>query len=273
MLSKNIQSLSNTALKRYLASHATAAKSSSGGQLQVTNLPSGVTVASADNGEPISRLCVTVRAGSRYEPIEKLGITHTLRSAAGLATERYSAFGITRNIEYFGGRLTVVGGRDTITYLLETQCDPDVFNKNARMLLDTIARPAFKPWELTDNLERIHAELSIFEDSPYIQLSEALHKAAFKGGLSNSLYCPKFSVGKHNHDDLIDYVRKHFVAKNTAVVGLGVEHADLINLVSEDLQLPGASSAKDQVKYIGGELHVYSSGDTNYVAVAAEGVG
>src|SRR5690625_4269884 len=99
------------------------------GQLQVTRMPSGLTGASIDSDSPLARVAVLARAGARYESSSSLGMSHLIRSAAGLATEQYSSFGITRNIEYHGGRLSVTGTRDTITYLLEAHNDDQIVTR------------------------------------------------------------------------------------------------------------------------------------------------
>lgn len=51
---------------------------------KVTKLPSGLVIASLENYSPASRIGVLVRAGSRYETMDNLGVTHLLRLAASL---------------------------------------------------------------------------------------------------------------------------------------------------------------------------------------------
>lgn len=51
---------------------------------QVTKLPSGLVIASLENYSPASRIGVLVKAGSRYETADNLGVTHLLRQAASL---------------------------------------------------------------------------------------------------------------------------------------------------------------------------------------------
>ena len=52
--------------------------------LQVTKLPSGVPVVSLENHSPVCRIAIVYNAGPRYEPIDKLGLTHCLRMASNL---------------------------------------------------------------------------------------------------------------------------------------------------------------------------------------------
>lgn len=271
MLSKNLKAIrcANGHLKRYFSAQAQTKSQSS--SLQVSTIPSGVTLASLESESPIARLAVIVRAGSRYEPQNKLGLSHIVRSSAGLATKRFTSFGITRNIEYHGGKLSVIGTRDSITYLLEVHNEDEIVPQHFTMLTDTIANPAFKPWEIEDNVDRIKADLSLMDDTPFIQLTEMIHQVAFKGGLRNSLYTPKFMIGKLSQNDLKEYHKKTFVAANTAVVSLGVDHQHLTDLVAKNLILPSTSSEKDSSKFIGGEFHADSCSPLTYVAIACEG--
>jgi len=54
--------------------------------LQVTKLPNGIPVASLENFSPLCRVAVVYNAGPRYEPIDKLGLTHCLRMASNLVS-------------------------------------------------------------------------------------------------------------------------------------------------------------------------------------------
>lgn len=273
MLSKNLKTIRsiNVQLKRYLSAGQTQAKSSSS-SIQVSTLPSGIVLASAESESPLARVAVVVRAGARYEPQSKLGISHVVRSSAGLGTEQFSSFGITRQIEYHGGRLTVAGTRDSIAYLLEVHNDDEILPKNFAMVADTVARPAFKHWEVADNTERLMVDRSLMEDTPFIQLTELIHQVAYKGGLRNSLYVPKFMVGKHSTEDLKKFHRETFVGSNTVVVGLGMDHQQLTELVGQNLILPASSGTKESSDFIGGEIHQDSCSLLTYVAIACEGV-
>src|SRR6185437_6545679 len=104
--------LNGLVLKRLLSGQTSPKRSeaeqSRGQQLKTTTLPNGLVVTSLANQSPIARIGVIVRAGARYEPLDQLGLTHTLRSMAGFSTQDSTVFGITRNIEYVGGSLTAL---------------------------------------------------------------------------------------------------------------------------------------------------------------------
>ena len=52
----------------------------------MSKLPNGVPIASLENYSPVCRIAVAFNAGPRYEPIDKLGLTHCLRAACNLVS-------------------------------------------------------------------------------------------------------------------------------------------------------------------------------------------
>jgi len=54
--------------------------------VQVTKLSNGIAVASLENCSPVCQVAVIYNAGPRYEPIDKLGLTHCLRVASNLVS-------------------------------------------------------------------------------------------------------------------------------------------------------------------------------------------
>ncbi|XP_023226305.1 cytochrome b-c1 complex subunit 2, mitochondrial-like [Centruroides sculpturatus] len=170
---------------------------------KITNLPNGKTIASIENYSPVSRITVLVKAGPRFENDDNLGISHCLRNAAGLSTKNKTVFGITRNIEYVGGRLTASADREHVIYSLD--CLRDDLDKTVGFLTEVISNPAFKHWELKDYLPRMKVEVAKHVNNPETVLMESIHKAAFRGGLNNSLFCPEFKLGSHTTEMVVYY--------------------------------------------------------------------
>ena len=240
-------------------------------QLRQTKLPSGVIVTSIENYLPVSKIGVFLRAGSRYETSENLGITHVLRNAVGLSTKTSSFFGITRNVEYHGGILNATATRDNLIYSLENMRDKNL--QTVHYLIESISKPAFKTWELEDNLYRLKVDLERYDLDAQTQLVDLLHRAAFKGGLSNSLYCKSFNVGNHTQAQLLEYTRNYFTSNNTVVCGLGVDHDQLVNLVQKEFELGSVNSEeKNKSKYIGGDCRTPFNSKLTFATVVTEGV-
>ncbi|XP_071446989.1 cytochrome b-c1 complex subunit 2, mitochondrial [Hetaerina americana] len=269
--------LKNILAKHHFATQAAAATQT--GQsfsipplqpVKATALPNKVVVAGVENYSPISRVSIVLRAGSRFETSENLGCTHALRIAAGLSTENYTHFGIRRTIQQAGGNLTCTAGRETIAYTLETTRDK--IEDLLKILEDVVCHQKFKPWEISDNLPRLKLDLA--RRTPHVMAVELLHKAAFRGGLGNSIYSPKYMVGRHNPEMLKHYVNSLFVADRTALVGSGVDPTLLMNMAHS---LPMQSSSGNFVsaapKFHGDELRNDTGSEFACVAVAGQSAG
>lgn len=69
-----------------------------------------------------------------------------------------------------------------------------------KFLGDVASKQVFKPWEISDNIPRLKYELAGL--SPYARLLDLLHRAAYRTGLGNSLFCPDYLVGSHSSESV-----------------------------------------------------------------------
>uniref|UniRef100_A0A8C1SID5 Ubiquinol-cytochrome c reductase core protein 2a n=1 Tax=Cyprinus carpio TaxID=7962 RepID=A0A8C1SID5_CYPCA len=221
--------------------------------VQVSKLPSGLLVASLENYSPVSKIGLFVKAGSRYETAENLGVTHILRLASNLTTKGASAFRICRGLEAAGASLRSISYLDgVIEYLINVTTAPD-----------------FRPWELSDLLPRVRIDKAVADQSPQIGVLEKLHEAAYKNALSNSLYCPDHMLGKIS---LQQFFANNYTSARMALVGLGVSHAALKQVGEQFFSTcAGAGAAGAKAVYRGGELRVQSGGGLVHALLACEG--
>lgn len=75
-----------------------------------------------------------------------------------------------------------------------------------------------------------------------------IHKASFKNSLSNSIYAPKFNIGNLNSELLLDFRQKNFTSNRLTLVGLGIQHDDLIRF-ADQFRLPTGNQARPQAQY------------------------
>jgi len=239
--------------------------------LKQTKLLNGVLVASIENHSPNTKIGVFLRAGSRYETSENLGITHVLRNSLGLSTRTSTIFGITRNIDYHGGLLNATTTRDNFVYQLENIRDKNF--DTVKYLIDSISRPAFKHWELEDNLYRLKLDVERHQLDAQSQLADCLHRAAYRGGLSNPLLIQSFNIGKRTQEQLFDFTKNYFTSNDAVVVGLGVDHEQLVDLVQKEIELSTMTNSEpNKSKYIGGDCRLPFGSKLTFATVVTEGV-
>ncbi|KAM5152898.1 cytochrome b-c1 complex subunit 2, mitochondrial [Mantella aurantiaca] len=264
-------------LSRRLYSAKAAAKPEAAGkahllpeELQITKLPNGLVVATLENYSPSSRIGVFIKAGSRYETANNLGVNHVLRLASNLTTKGASAFKITRGLEAAGASLSVTSTRENIVYSVD--CLRDYVDTVMEYLINVTTAPEFRRWEVSDLSGKVKIDKILAYQNPQVGVLENLHAAAYRNGLSNSLFCPDYRIGKVSPDELQQYVQNHFTSARMALVGLGVSHSVLKQVGEHFLNIrSGAGPAAINAQYRGGEIREQNGDSLVHAAVVTEG--
>lgn len=258
----------------YAAQAAAAAKPSSASlpaqEAKVSRLPSGVTVASIENYSPVSRVAVFYNAGSRCESGNNLGVTHVLRNAVNLSTENQTNFGVVRNIQQIGGSLSCSTSREHMIYSVD--CLRNGLDTGIDFLREVATSPAFKPWEVAGLGERLGLDLAQLAAQPQVRLMEALHQAAFRTTLGRSLYIQPNRVPTINGATLTQFVQDYYTAGNMAIVGVGVDHDQLV-FAAKKFHAGQSGAQVAPAQYYGGELRVDEPGPLSSVALVTQGAG
>lgn len=206
-------------------------------------------------------------AGSRNEVHSTLGASHIIRVAAGLSTKHATSFGIIRNIQQLGGSLSVTSDREIIAYTVEVTRDH--LEEALQYLEKTVTGQLFKPWEILDNSTRVKLDLANI--SQQVKAVELLHRAAYRTGLGNSIFCPKHKIGKISSETLQHFFESNFTANRGAVAGVNVEHTLLVGF-SQSLQIGTGEGIRNESKYHGNaEIRKEKGGRAASVAVATSG--
>ncbi|XP_048088368.1 cytochrome b-c1 complex subunit 2, mitochondrial isoform X1 [Alosa alosa] len=238
--------------------------------VHVTKLPSGLVIASLENYSPASKIGVLIKAGSRYETPDNLGVTHLLRLSANLTTKGASAFRITRGVEAVGGSLGVTSSRENMIYSVD--CLRDHMDTVMEYLINVTTAPEFRPWEVSDLTPRVKVDKALASQTQQIGVIEALHAAAYKNNLSNSLYCPDHRVGKVTSEEMHAFVESNFTSARMALVGLGVDHTILKQVGEQFLNIrSGMGTAGSKAQYRGGEMRHHGTSSLVHAAVMSEG--
>jgi len=230
-------------------------------------MPSGLRIASIDSDDAaISTLAVMVKAGPIYENYNNLGISHAMRLSVGTGTRNASSFGIVRNVQQAGGTINVTGDREHMLYSLS--CPRNMILDLFDFFNEIITSPAFKPWEISDQVSsRLALDVASLDLST--QTMELLHKAAYRDGLGNSLYSPSFMIGKHTSAHLADFHAKTHTVTRSVLLGHGIESREM-NRFGNLLNFDKGHGLSQASKYHGGEERANSSGNLTCVAIAGE---
>ncbi|CAB3259865.1 unnamed protein product [Arctia plantaginis] len=230
-------------------------------------LPNKVFVAAIDNGAPVTRVTVAFRAGARYEPQTELGISHVLRSAAGLTTKNASSFIIARKLAQLGASVSASGDREFIYYTLEAT--QDNLQPALELLNNIVSNQEFRPWELDDNLSRLKYDIAALP--PQVRAVDLLHKAAFRRGLGNSLFISPRRIGKISSESLQHFASTNVALGHCAITVVG-DTLDKANTLGQLLKLgEGSNNLGQPTKYHGGEIRKEMGGDFAHVTIAVQG--
>lgn len=261
--------LLRAAAARGFAAQAQAAAAGRGSaEPQCTTLPNKLVVASADANAPVARVSIAFRAGSRNETADNLGASHVLRASAGLSTKTATSFGIMRNLQQIGGSLTVTSDRELIQYTVAVT--KDELETGLKYLEAAVTGQTFKPWEVNDLAPLIKAEITRVPKE--VRAVENLHKAAFHTGLGNSIFCPKYNIGKISSETLQHYYSANCTTNRAAVAALGVDHQLLVGF-AQSLNLESGAGGENKSTFNSSEIRKEKGGNTAAVAIATQGAG
>jgi len=236
--------------------------------VQISTLENGIKVASLDNGGGVSRVVVAIQGGSRFEAPDQLGLSHIIKNAAFLSNGGRTQLRTVRETQQSGGSLECSNSRELLSR------NATFLRNGLPELMENIApgitSPIFSDWELGKVAAQCHGDLATVDSTGHN--FEHLHKAAFRNGLGNSVYCSAVKVGSYSAGDMEKYVNQHHVGEAITVVGTDVDHEELVRYSTDLLGgLPnGAPSASPQ-QYHGGEAHINSGNGLTYASLVGAG--
>lgn len=100
-----------------------------------------------------------------------------------------------------------------------------------------------------------------------------MHKAAYRNGLGNSIFCPSFNVGNISNETLQHYVAQTFTTNRASVVGIGIEQNLLLGY-AKNLNVQSGEGSTNKSCYYGlGDQREDKCSNLATVAVAVEGAG
>ena len=185
-------------------------------------LPNGLRVITVPlaNVESVT-VMVAVKAGSRYESRQEMGLSHFLEHMAFKGTKkRPSALAISTEIDSVGGEFNASTGKESTVYYIKTAA------KHVELSLDMLSDMLNNSLLKTEEIERekgvICEEINMYNDTPMAKVGLVYEKLLYGDTpMGWSIAGEKDIVQKFDRINFIDYIKRLYSANNMCVVVSG----------------------------------------------------
>jgi predicted Zn-dependent peptidase len=243
--------------------------------IEVTRLPSGLTVATDSMPTATVSLGAWIGAGTRHEAAELNGIAHLLEHMAFKGTQRRSAQDIAEEIEAVGGHLNAYTSRENTAFYAK------VLAEDAPLALDIVSDILQHPTFLEEELERERAvvlqEIGQAYDTPDDIVFDYFQETAYPGqALGRPVLGESHTVGGLGRTALWDYLHGHYGPQQMVVAAAGqIEHDRFVEMAAaafahEDFSSNGATDTAD---YRGGDRREKRDLEQVHLLLGFDGVG
>ena len=199
-------------------------------------------------------------------------MSHLLEYMAWKGTKNRSSLRVVREIEAIGGNVMASASREQMAYSIDTT--RATVPEALEILTDCVINQKFELWEVNEALERMKVDVKNLEDNPQTTLLEALHSAAYSGGLSQPLIAPKSVVSSLTPEVAREFVNELYTGARMCLSGAGVEHNELVRLAEPLLgALPAGMVGEPPSQYIGGDWRQFAAGPLTHGVLAFEHAG
>lgn len=207
-------------------------------EYQVTRLPNGVTIATAEMPYMESvAVGVWAAVGSRHESPALNGVAHFVEHLVFKGTPTRNAVQISREIEGLGASVDAYTTEDHTCFY--TRGPSESLAQLTDVLLDITCRPTFDPMEIEREREVILEEILMYRDMPSQHVEDLLGEAAWPDhALGRPITGGEISVAGIGRGDLFRFHQTRYTGANMIVTASGkVDHQAFVDLVRPTLEV------------------------------------
>src|ERR1700733_3250332 len=193
--------------------------------IEISTLPNGLRVASDPMREAESAVIgAWVGVGTRHEPWNANGVAHFVEHMMFKGTRERSAYALSADIERVGGSMNAHTTREETAYYARVL--PEDAELACDIIADMLQRSLFDKKELERERQVIIQEIGRDLDTPEDYAFDLLHQLAFpRQRIGRPILGSAKVIAKLPRRAVIDYVKRHYHAGNTVIVGAGrLEH-------------------------------------------------
>jgi predicted Zn-dependent peptidase len=173
---------------------------------------------------------IWVKCGSRYESVDKAGISHFIEHLLFKGTRKRSAAEIAQAIDSVGGHLDAFTEKEYVGFYTKVLDEHLGFAFD--LVSDIVLSPTFPTVELEREREVIFEEISMVEDSPQELILDMYLENFWKGhSLGWPILGTKKSVAGITRKDVRRFFQNHYNARNIVIAVAGnVRHREVFRL-------------------------------------------
>ncbi len=157
-----------------------------------------------------------VKAGTKNEPINKMGISHFIEHMNFKGTDKRSAMQIATELDCVGGKLNAYTSKEHTVYYASVQ--DKYFNVAADILSDMYLNSVYDEKEMALEKKVVLEEIKMYEDSPDDQIHDIFASTVLKGhSLGYSTLGTVDSVNSISREDIFDYRKQLYNPDNIII--------------------------------------------------------
>lgn len=248
----------------------------------VTELGSGLKVATEDSGAPTATVGLWIDAGSRWETEETNGVAHFLEHMAFKGTGKRSQVDLELEIENMGAHLNAYTSREQTVFY--AKCLKQDVPKAVEILADILFNSKLGEAEIERERGVILREMQEVDTNLQEVVFDYLHATAYQNTpLGRTILGPTENIKSITRKDLMDYVSLFYKPARMVLAGAGgVDHDELVKLAEQHFNAPAADTNHPLLdslnlkpcRFTGSELkHRDDAIPFAHVAFAVEGCG
>ncbi|QNT78499.1 M16 family metallopeptidase [Entomobacter blattae] len=244
--------------------------------IQITKLPSGLTVATEkmDRVESVS-FGAYVAAGTRHETEAENGVSHFLEHMAFKGTQTLSAVDIAEKIEMVGGHINAYTAREQTAYYVKLLKED--LELGIDIIGDILTHSTFLPEEMERERGVILQEIGQANDTPDDIVFDHFQDTAFPNQpMGRPTLGTTHHVSTMSRETLINYMHNHYAADKVVITAAGnLSHENVVNWVEKHFKdLPPRSATQvEKALYKGGETRIFRELDQVHMVMGFPSVG
>ncbi|XP_067006905.1 mitochondrial-processing peptidase subunit beta [Anabrus simplex] len=246
---------------------------------RLTQLDSGLRVATEDSGAPTATVGLWIDAGSRYEDEKNNGVAHFLEHMAFKGTSKRTQTDLELEVENMGAHLNAYTSREQTVFY--AKCLSNDVPKALEILADIIQNSRLGESEIERERGVILREMQEVETNLQEVVFDHLHATAYQGTpLGRTILGPTENIQSISRRDLQEYINTHYKSPRIVLAGAGgVKHDELVKLANQLFgNLKGTYESEIPLltpcRFTGSEIRVRDdSMPLAHIAIAVEGCG